>query len=330
MAEAATMKAIVQPRYGAPESVQLRDVPVPEVGEGQVLVRNHASSVNAADTEILGGFALVRMAAPLRPKNRIVGSDVAGIVERIGQGVTELRAGDEVIGDLSEHGYGAFAEYVAAPVEALHRKPPSLSLAEAAAVPSAAWVAIKAIRDHRQLGPGSEALINGAGGGMGTFALQMAKARGATVTGVDNASKLDLISSLGAARAIDYRSGDVIESDQRYDLIIDVQARRSVRDWQQVLTPDGAYLMVGGSTWRILHGVFAGMVISQSSDMKLGIMPGWPHEPRDMEDVDALIESGAVRPVIERTYPLEEAAAALRHVADGKALGKVVVTIGIE
>jgi NADPH:quinone reductase-like Zn-dependent oxidoreductase len=321
------MRAIVQPRYGPPESVELRDVPVPGLGEGEVLVRVRASSVNATDVEILDGMVLVRMASPLRPASRIVGSDVAGVVERVGPGVSEPKPGDEVIADLSEHGHGAFAEYVAAPATAFAPRPTNLSLEEAAAVPSAAWVAIKGVRDRRELGPSSRVLVNGAGGGMGTFAVQMAKARGAEVTGVDAGPKLEMIRSIGADHVIDYESQDVTRLGERYDLILDVQARRSVHDWRRALAPDGAYLMVGGSTGRILQGVLYGQLVSRTSDMSMGILPGWPHSRRDMEDVNALIEAGSVRPVIDRTYPLAEAAQALRYVKSGEALGKVVIRV---
>ena len=321
------MRAVVQSRYGRPESVKLRDVPVPEPKAGEVLVRVRASSVNAADIEILGGWLFVRMASPLRPANRIVGSDVAGTVERVGPGVTELEPGDEVMGDLSQHGFGGFADFVAAPVEALAAKPAALTFGEAAAVPSAAWVAIKAFGNERDLGPGNEVLVNGAGGGMGTFAVQMAVARGARVTGVDRAHKLQAIRSLGAERVVDFEREDATGSGVRYDLILDVQAHRSVRDWERVLAPGGAYLIVGGSTRRILQAAFVGQLASRGSDRRLGILPGWPHRRRDMDDVNELIASGAVRPVIDRTYPLAEAAAALRHVADGRAVGKVVIEI---
>lgn len=320
------MRAIVQPKYGPPESVELAEVPTPEPGEGEVLVRVHASSVNGADIEILGGWWLVRMASPRRPASRIGGSDVAGVVERVGPGVTELEAGDEVIGDLSEHGYGAFADYVVAPVAVLAPKPQNLSLLEAAAVPSAAWVAIKGIRDRRVLDEDSDVLINGAGGGMGTFAIQMAVARGARVTGVDGADKLELIRALGASRTIDYRAQDPTRSDQRYDLILDMQARRSAGDWRRVLTPDGAYLMVGGSARRIILGTLQGQ-LARSSGQHIGILPGWPHSRQDMEQTSALIESGKVRPAIDRTYPLARTAEALRYVADGHVLGKVVIEI---
>lgn len=320
------MRAIVQPRYGPVESVELRDLPAPSPKDGEVLVRVHASSVNAADCEMLRGIAMVRITAPFRPASRIPGSDVAGVVEQIGAGVTDLAVGDTVMGDTSEHGFSAFAEYVAAPATAFCRAPTNLSFEEAAAVPSAAWVAIKGVRDHRELGPDSRVLINGAGGGMGTFAVQMAAASGAHVTGVDSAAKLGLVRSLGAQDAIDYAAQDPTRTDSPYDLILDVFARRSVRDWRRALKPDGAYLMVGGSSARVLQGALS-QLYSRTSEQKLGLLFGWPHSRQDMDDVNALIESGAVRPVIDRVYPLEDAAAALRRVEDGAMLGKVVIAV---
>lgn len=321
------MRAIIQPRYGGPDSVELADVPVPTPADGEVLVRVVASSVNGADLEILDGYAIVRVASPLRPRSRIVGSDVSGVVERVGAGVTGLARGDEVVADLSEFGYGAFAEFVSAPAEAWHRKTPRLTHEQAAAVPSAAWVAIKGIRDQRPLGPGSEVLVVGAGGGMGTFAVQMARARGASVTGVDRAAKLETVRSIGAEHVIDHEAQDVTRGDRRFDLILDTRAQRSVRDFRRILKPGGAYLVVGGSTWRILQGALLGLYLSRTSDVRLGLLPGWPHSRRDMDDVDALIESGALRPVIDRVHPLEEAAAALRRVAEGGAVGKVVIRV---
>ena len=318
------MRAIIQPRYGGPESVELADVPVPSPKEGEVLVRVHSSSVNAADIEVLDGFAIVRMTSPLRPKSRIAGSDIAGVVEAIGPGVTELQVGDEVMGDLSEYGYSAFAEYAAAPVEAICKLPDGLPLADAAAVPSAAWVSIKSAR---RVEPGQRVLVNGAGGAMGTFMVQMAKARGAHVTGVDSAAKQELVRSLGADDYIDFMAQDPTDGDERYDLVLDVYARRSVREWQPILTPTGRYEMAGGSSFRIFSGFAVGSWLSQSSEQQLGLLFGWPHTSEDMDEVNEMITSGQVRPVIGHRFRLEEAAAALRLVKDHGTLGKVMLDI---
>ena len=319
------MRAIVQPGYGPPESVELRDLPIPSPGDGQVLVRVRSSSVNAADVEVLDGFLFVRMVAPFRPAHRVVGSDIAGVVERVGAGVTDLAPGDEVMGDLSEHGYGAFAEYAVAPAEAVCRLPAGITLEDAGAVPSAAWVAIKAVRDVQ---PGERVLVNGGGGGLGTFAVQMAKARGAHVTGVDSAAKLELMRSLGADEVVDYRTDDVVSLGDRYDMVLDVFARRSVSEWQRVLAPTGRYRMVGGSAFRILAGFVRGRRLSRTDGQSLGLLMGWPQTRSDMAETNALLESGQVRPVIGDRFPLEEATAALRQVKGGRAMGKVVIDIG--
>lgn len=321
------VKAIVQRRYGPPESVELVELPTPGISDDEVLVRVHASSVNAADIEYLGGMAIVRLGAPFRPRHRVVGSDIAGVVDMIGAGVTSHRVGDEVYADLTEHGFGAFAEYAAVPAEALTRKPMGLTYRQAAAVPSAACVALQGIRDQGDIGTGSRVLVNGAGGGMGTYALQMAKARGAHVTGVDSAPKLELLRALGADEVIDYQREDYTRRDAHYDLILDIQAHRSVRDSRRALTPDGIYRMVGGSTWRIIEAATLGTFISRTSPQTVGLLLGWPNRRRDMDEVGELLETGAIRPVVDRSYPLAEAAAALRYLRDGRAQGKVVIDV---
>jgi NADPH:quinone reductase-like Zn-dependent oxidoreductase len=321
------VKAIVQRRYGPPESVEVADLPVPSIGDEEVLVRVHASSVNAADVEYLRGMALIRLGAPLRPRHRVIGSDIAGVVEAVGARVSVPSVGDRVYADLTEHGFGAFAEYAAVPAEALTHMPVGASFREAAAVPSAACVALQGIRDHRDIGVGSRVLVNGAGGGMGTFAVQMAKARAAHVTAVDSAAKLELLRSLGADEVIDYRREDYTLRHERFDLILDIQAQRSVRDSRRALAPDGVYRMVGGSTRRILEAAALGALISRTSPQSVGLLLGWPNRRRDMDEVSQLLGSGAIHPVIDRTYPLSQAAAALRYVADGRALGKVVIDI---
>ncbi len=318
------MRAIIQPRYGGPESVELAEVPKPTAGPGEVLVRVRSSSVNAADIEVLDGFWLVRMASPRRPSARVAGSDIAGVVEAVGADVADLAPGDEVMGDTSEHGYGAFAEYAVAPAEALCRLPQGLSLADAGSVPSAAWVAIKAAR---QVGPGDRLLVNGAGGSMGTFLVQMAKAHGAHVTGVDRTDKLELIRSLGADEAVDYRVTDATGGDERYDMVLDVYARRSLRDWRRILSPAGRYLMVGGSSVRVLAGFGQGWWLSRSSEQQLGVLLGWPQSRQDMEETSVLLESGRVRPVIGHRFPLERTAEALRLLKDGGSMGKIAIDI---
>jgi NADPH:quinone reductase-like Zn-dependent oxidoreductase len=321
------MKAIVQRRYGSPDALEMAELPAPRIGGDEVLVRVHASSVNAADVEYLCGMALVRLGAPFRPRHRVIGSDIAGVVEEVGARVTSRTVGDEVYADLSEHGFGAFAEYVAVPAEALTRIPTGLGFRQAAAVPSAACVALQGIRDQADIGAGSRVLINGAGGGMGTFAVQMAKARGANVMAVDSAPKLELLRWLGADEVIDYRREDYTRRHERYHLILDFQAHRSVRDSRRALSPDGVYRMVGGPTRRILEAATIGPLISRTSPQSVGLLLGWPNRRRDMDELSELLKTGAVHPVVDRSYPLSEAAAALRYVADGQAQGKVVIDI---
>ena len=299
-------------------------MPTPSPREGEVLVRVRSSSVNGADVEILDGFPIIRMTAPFRPASRIAGTDIAGVVERTGPGVTDLHVGDEVMGDLSEHGGGGFAEYAVAPVEAVCRIPRGLTLEDAGAVPTAAWVALRGARD---VVAGSRVLVHGAGGSMGIFALQMAKARGAYVTGVDNAGKLELIRSLGADEAIDYEQEDVTLSDERWDVVLDVFARRGLSDWRRILSATGRYRMVGGSARRIFSGFVRGRMMSQEGGQDLGLLFGWPHTRQDMDEVNELIEAGQLRPVIGSRYPLEEAAAALQELKEGRVIGKAVLDI---
>jgi NADPH:quinone reductase-like Zn-dependent oxidoreductase len=321
------MQAIVQPHYGGPERLESREVQKPALEPDGALVRVHASSVNAADVDYLGGMALVRMAAPFRPGHRIPGSDIAGVVESVGSDVSALQPGDEVFADLSALGFGAFAEYVSVPATELWPKPPSLSFEEAAAVPSAACVAIQGIRDHRTIGPDSEVLINGAGGGMGTFALQIAAAQGAHVTGVDTDTKFELIRSLGAEHVIDYREQDYTTLARRYDLILDLVARRSPRDSRKALKPDGAYAVVGASTARIAQIALLGAMLSRTGEQWLGLHMGYPNRQQDITEVTDLLESGHIHPVIDSVYPLAEAAEAMRAVAAGEVKGKAVISI---
>jgi NADPH:quinone reductase-like Zn-dependent oxidoreductase len=319
------MRAIIQPRYGGPGSVELAEVPKPSPRDGEVLVRVRSSSANGADVEILDGFPIVRMTSPFRPANRIAGTDVAGVVERTGPGVTDLHIGDEVMGDLSEHGGGGFAEYAVAPVEALCRVPSGLALEDAGTVPTSAWVAIKGTRE---LVGGERVLVNGAGGSMGVFALQMAKAQGAHVTGVDSGAKLELLRSLGADEVVDYQKEDVTRSDERWDLVLDVFARRSLSAWRRILTPTGRYRMVGGSARRILAGFVRGRMMSHEGGQDLGLLFGWPHTRQDMDEVNALIETGQLRVPVGQRFPLEQAAEALQVVKDGRSIGKVAIDIG--
>lgn len=322
------MKAIVCTKYGSPDLLQLKELEKPVPSDDQVLVRVHAASLNAADAETLRGDLIVRIAAPFRPMYKVLGSDIAGRVEAIGGNVQQFQPGDEVWGDLSfPHGLGAFAEYVCVTENALAPKPVSMTFEEAAAYPQAAMVALQSLRDKGQIRPGHKVLINGAGGGMGTFAIQLAKHFGAEVTGVDHTRKLDLMRSLGADHVIDYTQQDYTKSGHRYDLILDVAAYRSVFDYSRALSPEGTFMIVGGSLTTLLQVVFLGALISRTGSKKLGINAWEPNKREDLAFLAELFKAGQVVPVIDRRYPLRDVPEALRYLGEGRALGKVVIAV---
>jgi NADPH:quinone reductase-like Zn-dependent oxidoreductase len=319
------MKAVVRSRYGSPDVLHLADVPRPDPGADEALVRIHASSVNSADVEYLKGMSLIRMAAPFRPAHQILGSDIAGVVLETGKDVTQVSIGDEVFADLTEYGFGAFAEYATVPADALAPLPVGLTFEQAAAVPSAAVIALQGLR-KRQIRAGQQVLINGAGGGMGTFAVQLAKTFGAEVTGVDRADKMDLLRSIGADHVIDFETQDYAASDRRYDLILDVSAYRSVADNRSVLTPEGSYFVIGGSTPHVLRAALGG-VRSRAGSQSVGIVAGRANRREDIDVISRLLEAGTIRPIVEGSYPLSETPAALRRLQDGLVQGKAVITV---
>jgi NADPH:quinone reductase-like Zn-dependent oxidoreductase len=322
------MKAIIAPKYGGPEVLELRYVEKPSPKPNEVLVKVHAASLNAADFEILRGAWSTRFLSPLRPKHKIPGSDVAGHVEAIGGEVSSLQPGDEVVGDLFMYGHGAFAEYVCAPEKAFTRKSPSMSFEEAATYPQAATIALQALRGKKQIEPGHKVLINGGGGGMGTFGIQIAKYYGAEVTGVDNARKLEMMRSIGANHVIDYRQEDFTKIGQTYDIIIDTVARHSISEYKRVLNPGGLLVMVGGSRSAIFQAAFLGPYHSRSGDKHLGLnLWGKPYNKEDMGFLEELFEAGAVAPVIDKQCPLSRVPEALRYLEEGLAQGKVVIVM---
>jgi len=293
-----------------------------------VLVKVHAASLNAADLETLRGVFIVRVAAPFRPMYKILGSDVAGRVEAVGRNVKQFQPGDEVWGDLSfPHGLGAFAEYVCVSENALAPKPASMTFEEAATYPQAAIVALQSLRDKGQIQPGQKVLINGAGGGMGTFAVQLAKYFGAEVTGVDSTRKLDMLRSIGADRVIDYTREDYTKSGQRYDLILDVAAYRSVFDYGRALSPEGIFMMVGGSLATLLQVVFLGALISRIGNKRIGLNTWEPNKKEDLALLAELFKAGKVVPVIDKRYRLSEVPEALRYLEAGHVQGKLVITM---
>jgi NADPH:quinone reductase-like Zn-dependent oxidoreductase len=316
------MKAFIYERYGPPETLRMVEVDKPAPGAGEVLVKVLAASVNAADWHVLRGKPLFSRATLglLRPKHQILGVDVAGQVEAVGSGVTRFQPGDQVYANLLDHGYGGFAEYVSVPVAAMALKPANLSFEEAAAVPMAAVTALQGLRHHGELQPTEQVLINGATGGVGTFAVQIAKSYGPEVTGVTSARNLDLVRSLGADHVVDYTTTDFVRGGRRYDLILDTVGNRSVRELRRALAEGGKAAVTGFTSVAKLLGVSlrGGKDVAQVQAHVT---------TRDLELLSGLIEAGKVRPRIDRRYRFAEIPAAIAYLEQGRARGKVVVAV---
>ena len=323
------MKAIVRDKYGSPDVLDLKEIDKPVVKDNEVLIRVHAAGVNMADVDyLLGRPNIARLGTGLRkPKNNGLGLDVAGQVEAVGKNVTLSQPGDDVFGDLTEYGYGAFAEYACAPEDAFALKPNGMTFEEAATVPQAAVMALQGLRDKRRIQPGHKVLINGAGGNVGPFAVQIAKSFGAEVTGVDSTSKLDMLRSIGADHVIDYTREDYTKSGQRYDWILDVAANHSIFDCRRALKPNGSYVVIPASIARLFQALLLGPLISMAGSRKMGMLMWKPFKKEDVAFVKELIEAGKVAPVIDRRYPLSEVADALRYQEEGRAVGKVVIMV---
>jgi NADPH:quinone reductase-like Zn-dependent oxidoreductase len=317
------MKAILYTQYGSPDVLQLQEVEKPIPKEGEVLVKIQAASINYGDTVLMRGKPFISRLMGyglLKPKYRILGTDIAGRVEAVGKNVKGLQEGDEVFADLGECGFGAFAEYVRAPENALVRKPANVSFEQAAAAPQASVVALQGLRDNGGIQARQKALINGASGGVGTFAVQIAKSFGAEVTGVCSARNLDLVRSIGADRVIDYAQEDFTQNEGAYDLIFDIVANRSVSGYMRALTPTGNYVACAFNPTSLLLGPW----ISKSDGKKASSLV---HKPRleDLAFIGELLETGAVKPVIDRCYPLAEVPEAMRYVESKRHHGKVVI-----
>jgi NADPH:quinone reductase-like Zn-dependent oxidoreductase len=320
------MKAIVYTKYGPPETLQLEDVAKPTPKDDEVLIKVRAVSVNRSDWEGLRGKPLyARIGGLLKPRHQRLGSDIAGRVEMAGSNIWRFQPGDEVFGDILPR-LGGFAEYVCARESALALKPPSMTFEEVAAIPQAAVIALQGIRDRGQVQPGEKVLINGAGGGAGTFAVQLAKMYGAEVTGVDNYGKLDFMRSLGADHVIDYTREDFTKNGKQYDLILDIVAHRSVFAYKRALRPNGSYFLAGGSVATILQILFLGPWIRRTTGKKIRVLAVRPNI-EDLDFMKELIEAGKVTPVIDRTYPLSEVPEAMGYVGEGHAQGKVVISV---
>jgi len=315
------MQAVVYERYGPPEVLAVREVERPAVTPTGVLVRVHAAGVGAGDWHLLTGrMWVVRFYQGLfRPKRRILGHDVAGRVEAVGENVTRFRPGDAVFGACPQA--GAFAEFVCVPEDQLVPIPAGLSDVAAAAVPNSAITALQGLRDEGRLraGMGMKVLVNGASGGVGTFAVQIARTFDAEVTGVCSAEKAELVRSLGAHRVLDYRREDFTRRDERYDVVLDLAGKQRIADCRRVLTPEGFYVAAAGAPSRMLRVALAG-------GPRTAAFLARPNA-KDLAFLADLLAAGEIHPVVERTYPLRETAAAIRHVGEGRARGKVVVTV---
>jgi NADPH:quinone reductase-like Zn-dependent oxidoreductase len=320
------MKAIVYYEYGSPDVLKLEEVQKPTPAENELLIKVYAVSINRSDWEGLTGKPLyARIGGLIKPNNRILGSDIAGMVEAVGKDVRQFKPGDEVFGLMLNYG-GGFAEYVCKSEKALVLKPANMTFEEAAAIPQAAFIALQGIRAKGQVRPGQKVLINGAGGGTGSFAIQLAKLAGAEVTGVDNAEKLGLMQSLGADHVIDYAKEDFTKNGKHYDLILDVIAYRSVFAYQRALKPNGTYFMVGGSVATMFQSLLLGPWIRRMTGKKISVLIVQT-DPKDLVYMTELIESGKVVTVIDKRYSFSEAAEALRYLGEGHAKGKVVITL---
>ncbi len=320
------MRAIIRETYGPPDVLRLGDVPTPSHGDAGVLVRVHAASANAGDWHLLRGTPLpFRLVAGLiKPKYRIIGNDIAGTVEAVGRNVTRFKPGDEVFGEVSRCGFGAYAEYVVARENALALKPANLSFEEAAAVPTAGCTALQGLLKGK-IQSAQKVLIHGASGGVGTFAVQIAKALGAEVTGVCSTKNAEMIRSIGADDVFDYTPMDFARTGKKFDLILAANGDRSIWDYRRMLTPTGRYVMSGGSNRQLREALFLGPLLS-TGGQKLEYLLAKPNQS-DLIVLKELIESGKVRPIIERYYQLSELPEAIRYLETGHASGKLVVAI---
>ena len=318
------MKAIACPSYGPPDVLELTEIEKPAPKDDEVLVEVHAASVNAADWHIMRGKpSMMRLMGVglLKPKNRILGSDIAGRVEAVGKNAKRFQLGDEVFGNTP----GGFAEYVCAREDALVSKPANLSFEEAAAVPLAAVTALQGLRKGH-VGPGQKVLINGASGGVGTFAVEIAKSFGAEVTAVCSTRNMDQARSIGADHVIDYTREDFTKNRQHYDLILAASGYHRISDYKRALSPKGIYVMTGGTMAQLFQAMLLGPMMSMIGRKKMGNIMARTNQ-KDLAFLKELLEAGKIAPVIERRYPLSQVAEAIRYLEEGHAQGKLVVTL---
>ncbi len=323
------MKAIVYTHYGSPDQLRLAEVPKPTPAADEVLIKVRATGLNARDWRMLRADPfLVRMMNGLfKPRNTILGADVAGTVETVGAAVTRFRPGDAVFAELSIDRSGGLAEYTCAAENAIAPKPANLSFEEAAAVPMAALTALQSLRDDGKVQPGQNVLIYGASGGVGTFAVQMAKVLGAEVTAVCSTTKMDMARALGADHVIDYTREDFSKNGRQYDLILAANGNRSLSDYERALTPTGIYVMAGGGTSQLFQAMLLGRFKTKAGGKTMRSVSAHTSQA-DLVLITALLEAGKIKPVMDRCYPLSETAEAMRYLEAGHAKGKVVISVG--
>jgi NADPH:quinone reductase-like Zn-dependent oxidoreductase len=320
---------MVTTRYGPPDVLQLREIATPVPAEDEVLIKLYASSVNPLDSYMVGGplSFLPTIGRLLKPKHKIAGADIAGQVQSVGKEVKQFQVGDEVFGgSFGRKGLGGFAEYVCASQDGLARKPANLSFEDAAAVPVAGITALQGLRDHGGIQRGQKVLIDGASGGVGTFAVQIAKSFGAEVTAVCSPRNVNTARSIGADHVIDYTQEDFTQSGLHYDLILGANAHHSIFDYRRALSPGGVFVMVGGGLLRILQAALLDPLLSRVGSKKMRFFIA-KMNTKDLVFLKDLLESRTIAPVIDRRYPLSEVAAALRYLQQGHAQGKVVITV---
>jgi len=319
------LKAIVYTQYGGPEVLQLKEIEKPYPKDNEVLIKVYAVSLNDWDLGLMEGDFINRLLNGLwKPRRTILGSDIAGRIEAVGKDITRFKIGDDVYGDLSGQ-WGGFAEYVCAHEKALALKPAGMSFEEAAAIPQAAMLAVQGLIDKGKIQSGQKLLINGAGGGVGTFAVQIAKLYGVEVTGVDSTAKLDMMRAMGFDHVIDYTREDFTKNGRQYDLILDAKTNRSMFDCARALSPNGIYVTVGGSMARLFQALFQAPWIAMTSKKRIRLVALKPN--KDLFYMNGLFEAGKIKPVIDGPYQLNDFAEAFRIFGKGEHKGKVVITM---
>ncbi|HLF36243.1 MAG TPA: NAD(P)-dependent alcohol dehydrogenase [Cyclobacteriaceae bacterium] len=323
------MKAIITSKYGPPEILRLEEVEKPVPQDDEILIKIHAASLNAFDWHLqTADIFLVRFMGGgfTKPKNKIPGADIAGTIEAVGVNVKLFKPGDEIYGDLGSYNCGGFAEYVCARETMIARKPSNLSFEDASAVPMAAITALQGLRDYGQIKPGQKVLINGASGGVGTYAVQIAKVFGAEVTAVCSTAKMEIARSIGSDRVIDYTREDFTKSGLSYDLIFAANGYHPILNYKRSLGPGGRYVMAGGKASHMFEALVLGPFVSMTGNRKMGVVSA-SINTKDLDYIRELIEAGRIKPVIDKRFPLEKLPEALRYLGDGHAAGKVVINI---